>query len=128
MAAAMKLHARIWPNRAADPAEEDVMERVMPLVADSWAGDRAESWYLELLAVHPDYQGKGVGRMIVRWGLDRADEEGVCASVISTTGKEPFYQKCGFHLEDGRVGRGAGNPLAWYAGGRMFWRIPGSAG
>lgn len=126
MVAAMKVHARIWPNRAADPAEEDVIERAMPLVADSWAGDRAECWNLEILAVHPEYQGRGVGRLIVKWGLDRADEERVCASVVSSKGKEPFYLKCGFNIEDGRVGRVEGSPLAWWDGGRMFWRIPGT--
>lgn len=101
----MKLHARIWPNRAADPAEEDVIERVMLLVADSWTGEREQRWNIEIMAVCPDQQGKGVGKMIVKWGLDPADGEGVCASVVSSKGKEPFYEKCRFHLEDGRIGR-----------------------
>lgn len=124
MALAMKGHAIIWPNRAADRKEEDVIERVMPYVADSWTGDRGECWYLEVMAVRPDFQGKGIGRKLVGWGLQRAEDEGVYACVISAKGKEPFYQKCGFVLEDGHVGRGEGNPLAEWQGGRMLWRVP----
>lgn len=125
--AAMKLASRLWPNRAAHPAREDVLERAYPFIADSWSGDRAESWYLETLVVHPGCQGRGVGRALVQAGLDafvdRGEEAGgVCASVISSDGKEAFYQKCGFEVEDGHLGRGEGNPMAGGEGGRMFWR------
>ena len=30
-------------------------------------------WYLEMCAVHPDYQGKGVGKALLDWGLAQAD-------------------------------------------------------
>lgn len=124
MSTLMSIHALIWRNKAADPHEEDVIERVMPFVAGSWVGARAECWYLEVMAVHPDYQGKGIGRMLVEWGLERASEESIFASVISAKGKEAFYQKCGFNVEDGYVGRGVGNPLAGWEGGKMLWAVP----
>lgn len=68
----------------------------MPLTAHSWAGERAENWYLDLLAVHPDGQGKGVGRELVQWGVDAARKEGVRASLIAAYQKERFYERCGF--------------------------------
>lgn len=47
-------------------------------------GCRGETWtddvdflVLELLAVHPDYQGLGAGSGLVRWGTDKADEQGI---------------------------------------------------
>lgn len=121
---AMKIGSFIWPNRAADPEKEDILERAYPFLEGCWSGERAESWYLELLAVHPDFQGKGIGRMLVHNGFEQSDSEGVWTSVISTKGKESFYQKCGFDIEDGHVGMGEGNPLAGADGGRMFWRLP----
>lgn len=125
MSKAMQVHALAWPNRAADPHDEDVIERAMPFIADAWSGDRADCWYLEMMAVKPDCQNQGIGRLVVDWGLERAREEGIHASVISAKGKEPFYQKCGFLLEDGHCGAGAGNPLSDWEGGRMFWVVPG---
>lgn len=120
----MKFHALIWNNRACDPKEEDIIERSYPYFDGIWTGARAESWYLEALAVHPKHQGKGVGRKLVRWGLGRAEEEGVCASVISAKGKDEFYRKAGFDWQDGTAGMGAGNPLANVEGGNMFWKMP----
>lgn len=113
----------VWPNRAADPFDEDIIERAMPFAEDFWTGDRADSWYLEVLAVDPEFQGQGIGRMLVDWGLGRACEEGVSASVFSAKGKEPFYLKSGFPLEDGHVGVGANNPLSGWEGGPLFWMV-----
>lgn len=121
---AMKVHALIWPNRACDPAQEDIVQRAHPFIEQAWTGKRSESWYLDFLAIHPDYQGKGIGRKLVLWGLKRAEEDEICASVISAAGKDPFYQKCGFDIQDGRAGAGESNPLADVAGGNMWWKMP----
>lgn len=120
----MKVHAIIWPNRACDPAKEDVLQRADVFIEQAWTGPRSESWYLDFLAVHPNYQGKGIGRKLVLWGLERAEQEGICASVISAWGKDAFYQKCGFNIQDGRAGAGEGNPLADVSGGNMWWKMP----
>ena len=88
-----------------------------------WTGpQRAEGWYLASLAVDPAHQGRGHGRALVQWGLDRAADERVCASVISAAGKERFYRRCGFDREAGRSGEGEGNPLADVPGGVIFFR------
>lgn len=120
----MRAHALIWPNRASDPKKEDLIERTYPYFQDIWSGERAESWYLELLAVHPDFHGKGIGKVLVQWGLDQAEKEGICASLISATGKDPFYQKCGFDIQLGSATMGEGNPLAGFRTANMFWKMP----
>ena len=51
--------ASIWPNRAADPTREDIIERSYHFLDDVWISLHAKSWYLGTLAVHPDYQHKG---------------------------------------------------------------------
>lgn len=122
--AAMKVHALIWPNRACDPAQVDVLSKSLPFVSHYWSGKRAECWNLEAMGVLPLYQGRGIGKMFARWGLERADQEGVCASVVVAPGKDGFYQKCGFEVHEGNYGEGEGNPLAGGDGGNIWWRLP----
>lgn len=117
----------VWPSRACDAENEDIIERSYPYFDEIWTGDRAESWYLETLAVHPGFQGRGVGRDLVQWGLERAEEEGICASVVSAKGKDGFYRKAGFDLLEGSATSGKGNPLAGVEGGNIHWRVPKKA-
>lgn len=98
----------MWPNRAADPKRVNILEETFPLFAHHWSGSRQQGWFLDMLATHPDYQGQGVGKELVMWGINKAKEENVCASVISALGKEPFYGKCGY-VEVGKANVG---PLA----------------
>ncbi|PQE31125.1 gnat family protein [Rutstroemia sp. NJR-2017a WRK4] len=59
-------------------------------------------YYLELIATHPDWQGKGAAGKLIRWGLERADKEGVeCYLEASPRGKE-IYEHFGFE-ERGRL-------------------------
>jgi GNAT superfamily N-acetyltransferase len=111
------------PNRAASQENEDIIERSYDHVDHIWTGERAESWYLECLAVHPDYQNRGQGRALVHWGLQQARREGIACSVIAADGKERFYQACGFHVGPvGRAGEGEGNPTRDVPGGLIFFQ------
>lgn len=125
MAQAMKIHEWIYPNRAADP---DYINRPDQCYAffkdDLWKGERAESWFLECAAIHPEVQGKGIGKKLVRWGLDMAAKESVCASVNVAAGKEGFYQNCGFDWQYGSAIQGEGNPLAHVGEWDFWWKMP----
>ncbi|KAH7030600.1 acyl-CoA N-acyltransferase [Microdochium trichocladiopsis] len=123
-ALAMSVHEKIWPNRAADPDKEYVIESAMPFLHDVWVGERGESWYLAFLGVDPDYQGKGIGKVLTRWGLDRAEKDGVVASVISALGKNGFYYRCGFDEQHRRATDGEGNPLGHTEGSDILWKWP----
>ncbi|ETR97869.1 hypothetical protein M419DRAFT_90258 [Trichoderma reesei RUT C-30] len=118
---AMMIHAWLWPNRASDPMTEDIIERSYPYFHTIWSDKRAESWFLDVLAVMPESQGTGVGRKLVQWGLERAEADGVYASVISAFGKDGFYCKCGFSEQYGNATEGEGNPLAGVKGANIYW-------
>ena len=135
------LRRRILGNRASvrptpdnpDPLIfGDFVPRVIPYILQFFdAPHRQDHWSLEVLAVHPDHQGKGYGKELVLQGLEKAktDPEGdlpVC--VIAADGKETFYQKCGFKELVGWASRttgkdGSDNPLRrnGVGGGAVLW-------
>ncbi|KAJ9131789.1 hypothetical protein NKR23_g11554 [Pleurostoma richardsiae] len=57
---------------------------------------RRPHWYLELIATRAGYQGKGAGGMLIRWGTDRADEEGLESYLDATPEGKPVYERYGF--------------------------------
>ncbi len=124
---AICVHIAAWlrPNRAADPEQEDIIERSYGFLDHIWTkqNQRSPSWYLESLAVAPEYQNRGVGRKLVQWGIDQAEKEGIACSVIAADGKEQFYQRCGFDVGPvGWSGEGEDNPLSEVPGGLIFFR------
>jgi GNAT superfamily N-acetyltransferase len=111
------------PNRAANsnPTLRDPIPSAHHYFGHHWSGARANSFYLDLLAIDPQYQGKGHGKALVQWGLNQAREEGVCASVVSSAPGYPFYLKMGFVQEVGTVDEGKGNPLKGNVGGWILF-------
>ena len=97
-----------------------------PFFKHHWDGDRRNNWYLDLCGVHPDYAGKRLGQALVGWGLDRAREEGIHASVTASKGNERFYLRCGFDEVVGNCTQGEGNPLseAGVEGGDVLFMFP----
>jgi predicted N-acetyltransferase YhbS len=73
---------------------------------------------LDFLCTHPEYEGKGHGSSLVTWGVEQAEKEGICASVIAAWKREQFYMKFGFR----EVGRANVGPLAGVKGGAVMFR------
>lgn len=78
--------------------------RIYMLYSHLWVGHE-KNWYCDMLATHPDFQGRGIAAELVRWGVQQADEEKIGASVTSSFGNESFYAKFGF-VEVGRANVG----------------------
>ncbi|PWY88339.1 acyl-CoA N-acyltransferase [Aspergillus heteromorphus CBS 117.55] len=53
---------------------------------------------LDMLGTRPDFNGRGVGSSLLRWGLQRADEVGVDTFLASTPQGRPLYEKYGFRV------------------------------
>jgi GNAT superfamily N-acetyltransferase len=71
---------------------------------------RIYSHYTDLifLGVDPAYQGRGVGKMLVRWGMEQARTQGKGLYLSATPAGKPFYSRLG--LDD--------------VGGFEIWGIP----
>lgn len=51
--------------------------------------------------MHPQYQGRGIGATLLRWGLEKAQEAGLEAYLESTSAGRALYRKNGFeHIEE----------------------------
>ena len=64
-------------------------------------GDGAMYWYLQDIAITPQYQGKGIGRAIVMHLIEYVKKTAIPGTQVmiglsAAKGKDPFYEKLGF--------------------------------
>jgi GNAT superfamily N-acetyltransferase len=53
---------------------------------------------LRRIAVHPDYQGRGIARQLLQWGLDRADSEKLVSYLNGRPQARRLYENGGFKV------------------------------
>ncbi|KAH0610492.1 uncharacterized protein H6S33_012019 [Morchella sextelata] len=84
-------------DRSADAAALAKLEASHPaFLAEMFSGIYTEHWHVLMLAVDPKWQRNGIGQMLVRWGLERAQKEGVCVGLEASDPGAPMYLKLGF--------------------------------
>jgi GNAT superfamily N-acetyltransferase len=104
----------LFPNRAADPTRASFLDTAVANSDKYWTGHRTECWDLHVCGVHPDYQGKGGGKLLAQWGVREAQQEGdnVVASVLCGEKNRGFYAKAGMALQvSEKMGKGGGIAL-----------------
>lgn len=60
-------------------------------------------WLLATLGTNPAFEGKGAAGMLIRWGLEKADERRERCFVDSSLTAEGLYRKYGFDVEVGTL-------------------------
>lgn len=102
-----ELQNRYWTFFKLDRSEES-SRRAALLDLFEHTFDRdifTEVWYLENLVVHTDYQRRGIGAHLVKWGLTQAEAESVPCGVESSFAGLRLYEKMGFRkVNDMRYG------------------------
>ncbi|KAJ6115256.1 acyl-CoA N-acyltransferase [Penicillium sp. IBT 16267x] len=84
------------------PWSEDMMPDRCDLAFDGFEANRKKVMgeerhiFLDTLCTHPDYWRRGAGSMIVKWGCDLADQEGISAYLDASKNGAPLYEKFGF--------------------------------
>lgn len=60
--------------------------------------------HIEDVAVHPDHQGKGIGKQLVQQLCEEAKKIGCYKVILDCESKNiPFYEKLGFQLNDNHM-------------------------
>ncbi|KAM0519566.1 hypothetical protein ACHAPE_003743 [Trichoderma viride] len=88
----------------------DANDEVVELIEkskDAFKGEnRYNMWTLNSISVDGDYRGIGIGKMMTRWGMDRADEDNKGIWIISSSLGQQLYKSLGFKqvAEGSRLG------------------------
>lgn len=51
---------------------------------------------LDYLGVDPNHQRRGIGKLLLNWGVDKAKTEGRDCYLIATPAGRPLYESVGF--------------------------------
>ena len=105
---------RLYSKEQVDKALKNSMYIIKVLVNDKLAGmgrvvgDYSIVCMLSDICVKPEYQGKGIGKIIVNKLRDIitenvCDGEKMQIELTPTAGNEAFYQKCGFKYNPKKV-------------------------
>ncbi|KAH7149529.1 hypothetical protein B0J13DRAFT_663284 [Dactylonectria estremocensis] len=115
----LSLHSRLFPIRSIDAHRLGIYDRVFTAIEPGILNSprRRAAWYLSSLGVDPAVQGHGIGAMLVRDGLRKADREGVATWLVGLHGLERYYSRFGF-VEVGRAN--VGELKDWGGGSIMF--------
>ncbi|KAI9654818.1 MAG: hypothetical protein M1821_005812 [Bathelium mastoideum] len=84
-----------WPDGSAKELNQTKFGQLVDKRVEIM-GPMEDYWYLELIATHPSYQGRGLGSILLDWGTSRADTEDRNCYVEASPSGLPLYRKFGF--------------------------------
>lgn len=71
-------------------------------------------WYLGVLGVAPEWQGRGLGSRLAAPGLERADREGLPVTLETSEPRNlPLYRRLGFEILRELGPDATGGPIVW---------------
>ncbi|KAF5972974.1 integral membrane protein [Fusarium bulbicola] len=83
---------------ALDKEAYNEMKKIVNQDAADTFGDKgiAGVWHLDYIGVSPGNQRRGIGKMLLQWGLDHAAAEGKDCYLVATEAGRPLYVAAGF--------------------------------
>ncbi|KAF3937590.1 hypothetical protein ABW19_dt0200965 [Dactylella cylindrospora] len=127
--------ARVWKNMYSEPKaigwmKQEVLDRFLggleeqhrSVMGVPGEGGKRHLWF-ENLATHPDHQKRGIGRTLVRYACDLADEMGLDTYLDASDDGMGLYERFGFlQVEGVEINRGFSAPMVRKAGARGYQR------
>lgn len=91
----------IWPDRSCDL--QAMKQFDASVASDSkiyWDSrpERTNRWHVQSVVIDPAWQGKGIGRLIVSKGVQRAQQERVIMGLSASPAGAHLYRKLGFEM------------------------------
>lgn len=90
--------------------------------------ERANRWFANNVVVHPDYQGKGIGKMLMADAMEKAQAERVIMGLSASPHGEFLYRKLGFEMLGDFSHRPDTEGPGDKGGGIMIWYPEGYEG
>ena len=80
------------------PTSKDI---IVPFLLEETAAKRrimgsTRWWELDTLSTAPEYQRKGLGSMLMKWGIEQLEERSVPSVIVSTEAGKSTYLKHGY--------------------------------
>ena len=104
-------------DRSTDPVTTREFRHYIGHEYDPFAPLRAKGqpgyWYLSILAASPIARRRGVGRLLLQWGIDQARREHAPVAVNSSDAGAVLYEAAGFKTLTWADWEGAGRAMVW---------------
>jgi len=85
-----------WVNQPAI----DRLSALNAVVIPKYIPDTVPTLFCKLLVVHSAYQRRGIGAVLMDWGIAKAQKDGLRVALQSTKAGKRLYEKKGFKLVD----------------------------
>ncbi|KAM0745799.1 acyl-CoA N-acyltransferase [Meredithblackwellia eburnea MCA 4105] len=89
------------PRRTMPPGANLELANDFFIKVEELSKSRGRCYELEVLAIHPNHQRKGVGKVLMEWGFKEADKAQLPVYLDATAAGIPMYKALGF-VQDGQ--------------------------
>jgi ribosomal protein S18 acetylase RimI-like enzyme len=111
----------LGPDRSANPLAVELLDEWTREEKKYWGSvpERKNRWHVQSCVVSEEFQGRGVGKSLIKEVLTRAEAENVIVGLEASAPGEKMYKKVGFELLERFKHNFEGG-----AGGIMMWSPP----
>ncbi|TAQ83387.1 hypothetical protein B7494_g8290 [Chlorociboria aeruginascens] len=112
----------LWPDLATDFAHREEFERWGTEDDKRYWSRYPNRWHANSVVVSPDFQGQGIGKLLMKEVLERAQRERVVVGLSASPHGEKLYRKIGFEMlgdffKRPELDAGGGGIMIWYPEG-----------